>query len=335
MRTPKPFYLLLSLLLAASLFAAPLFAQEIARVGYSERGKAGYYTDNRGGTNTRSGEKYDMNEMEAAHKYIAFNSLVKVVNLANNKEIVVRINDRPYTDEHIIELTKAAADKLGLVGSEAEVRIEIIALGVPRSAKDVVASAVRQQAYYEDDKPKTRHYYDNEDVPEQPAEAAPHSEAPAPEAKKAEAEKKIEGKEKIKDKDKAREKEKSSNTNKLAAKVAKAEKVQTAAPAAAKTAPKKEAFGQEGTYTLKGIAVAPKGFGLQAGVFGSLNNALDEVKQLEAAKAGKVYVQVGEENGKKNYRVLIGAYANKAAADKAAQVLKTKKQMNTMVKKHL
>ncbi|UZR92980.1 septal ring lytic transglycosylase RlpA family protein [Chondrinema litorale] len=104
------------------------FSQAISKIGYTQEGNASYYPDNRNGAYTRSGERYSMYALEGAHQYIAFNSLVKVTNLDNNKEVYVRINDRPYTNSRILDLTLAAAKKLDMVGKPTtKVRIEIIA----------------------------------------------------------------------------------------------------------------------------------------------------------------------------------------------------------------
>jgi rare lipoprotein A len=103
-------------------------SQTISDIGYIEKGKASYYPDNRNNALTRSGERYDMNELAAAHPYIQYNCLLKITNLDNNKEIFVRVNDRPYTTQVKLMLTLEAAKQLGMIGKPfAEVKIEIVA----------------------------------------------------------------------------------------------------------------------------------------------------------------------------------------------------------------
>src|SRR5262249_45112184 len=64
---------------------------------------------------TANGERYNCQKMTAAHKSLPFNSKVVVRNLANNKEVMVRINDRgPYVSGRIIDLSSMAAQELGL-----------------------------------------------------------------------------------------------------------------------------------------------------------------------------------------------------------------------------
>ena len=66
--------------------------------------------------------------MTAAHRTLAFGTKVRVTNLDNGKSVVVRINDRgPHVESRIIDLSGAAAEKLGMVDAgEAAVRIEIV-----------------------------------------------------------------------------------------------------------------------------------------------------------------------------------------------------------------
>lgn len=85
--------------------------------GYEERGLASWYGPKFHGRLTSNGEVYDMEKMTAAHKLLPFGTWVEVVNQANGKKAVVRINDRgPFVDGRIIDLSKAAARKLGVVG---------------------------------------------------------------------------------------------------------------------------------------------------------------------------------------------------------------------------
>ena len=87
--------------------------------GYTTRkGIASYYADFYEGRTTANGEIYRQNKITAAHKTLPFGTKVKVTNLANNKTVVVRINDRgPYIKGRIIDLTKAAAKEIDMIGA--------------------------------------------------------------------------------------------------------------------------------------------------------------------------------------------------------------------------
>jgi len=83
---------------------------------YYEVGIASWYGPGFQGNHTANGEIYDMNGISAAHKTLPFDTIVKVVDLDTGRSIVVRINDRgPFIAGRIIDLSKGAAEKLGIV----------------------------------------------------------------------------------------------------------------------------------------------------------------------------------------------------------------------------
>ncbi len=96
-----------------------------------QTGKASFYADKFEGKPTASGEKYKHSKLSAAHKTLPFGTKVRVTNIANNQFVEVVINDRgPYVDGRIIDLSKAAAEKLGFVNQGlAEVSLEVIDAG--------------------------------------------------------------------------------------------------------------------------------------------------------------------------------------------------------------
>ncbi len=69
-----------------------------------------------------------MHAMTAAHKTLPMNTIVRTTNRSNGKSVVVRINDRgPFVDNRIIDLSKEAARRLGMIGSgTAPVTVEIL-----------------------------------------------------------------------------------------------------------------------------------------------------------------------------------------------------------------
>ncbi len=93
---------------------------------YSEVGYASYYSDKFNGKPTSNGEIFKQKKLTAAHKQIAFGTLVKVTNLSNNKSVIVKINDRgPFIKGRIIDLSKSAAQKIDLLNAGiAKVKIE-------------------------------------------------------------------------------------------------------------------------------------------------------------------------------------------------------------------
>ncbi|WP_455376481.1 septal ring lytic transglycosylase RlpA family protein [Kaarinaea lacus] len=96
---------------------------------FAENGIASWYGTKFHGNLTSSGEPYDMYKMTAAHKSLPLPSYVSVTNLENDKQVIVKVNDRgPFVDGRIIDLSYAAAQKLGVVrNGTAEVSIKVIA----------------------------------------------------------------------------------------------------------------------------------------------------------------------------------------------------------------
>ena len=81
--------------------------------GYISKGMASWYGAKFHGYETANGEVYDMYAMTAAHKTLPLPSYVRVTNLANNRSVVLRVNDRgPFHGNRVIDLSWAAAKKL-------------------------------------------------------------------------------------------------------------------------------------------------------------------------------------------------------------------------------
>ncbi len=93
---------------------------------FTQTGGASWYGKPFHGRKTASGERYDMYQLTAAHRTLPIPSYVKVTNLKNGKEVVVKINDRgPFHGKRVLDLSYAAAQKLDFVGTGvANVKIE-------------------------------------------------------------------------------------------------------------------------------------------------------------------------------------------------------------------
>ena len=84
--------------------------------GFVERGVASWYGPDFHGHNTSSGEPYDMYGMTAAHKTLPIPCYARITNLANGRNVVVRINDRgPFVANRIVDLSYTAAQRLDIV----------------------------------------------------------------------------------------------------------------------------------------------------------------------------------------------------------------------------
>ena len=97
--------------------------------GFTQTGIASWYGDDFHGRKTSNAETYNMYEMTAAHKTLPMHTVLLVKNLENNREIVVRVNDRgPFVRGRIIDLSYTAARKIGIIG-RGTARVHLTALG--------------------------------------------------------------------------------------------------------------------------------------------------------------------------------------------------------------
>lgn len=130
MRNPK-LLLVCCVFLFGSCESASRYTMQDSSFKNSEKvqvGVASFYGIEFHGRPTSSGEVYDMNALTGAHPTLPLGTLVKVTNLANNKSIVVRINDRgPFKKNRIIDVSYEAAKQLGFLNEgTALVKIEVV-----------------------------------------------------------------------------------------------------------------------------------------------------------------------------------------------------------------
>jgi rare lipoprotein A len=96
--------------------------------GFVQRGTASWYGPDFHGKRTSSGETYNMHAMTAAHKTLPLPTMLRVKNLDNGKVAIVKVNDRgPFAHDRILDLSYAAAKKLGVIGP-GTAQVEITAL---------------------------------------------------------------------------------------------------------------------------------------------------------------------------------------------------------------
>ena len=97
-------------------------------VGLVEVGIASWYGPGYDGKRTSSGERFDQDDLTAAHASWQFGTRVRVTYLGTGRSVVVRINDRfPNHKGRVIDLSRAAARQIGLIGpGTGRVRLEIV-----------------------------------------------------------------------------------------------------------------------------------------------------------------------------------------------------------------
>jgi rare lipoprotein A len=154
-------------------------------INYSAVGMASWYGDDFHGRYTANGEIFDMNSISAAHPTLPLPSYARVTNLANNRSIIVRVNDRgPYTGGRLIDLSVKTAQLLGfhgqglarvkveyvgrapLTGSDDRKLIATLREGNPAAAPIQVAAGKLFAPAYFDNRPMTK--YSSAQVPSPP-----------------------------------------------------------------------------------------------------------------------------------------------------------------------
>ncbi|WP_100076865.1 septal ring lytic transglycosylase RlpA family protein [Chryseobacterium camelliae] len=109
----KRFILVIILMISTfSVYSFSKYANETKKTSY-----ASYYNDKFNGRKTASGEIFDNSKLTAANRSLPFGTHIKVTNLNNGKEVIVKINDRgPYSSSRSLDMSKAAFKEIGDTG---------------------------------------------------------------------------------------------------------------------------------------------------------------------------------------------------------------------------
>jgi rare lipoprotein A len=101
------------------------FAKNAAETQVASHGLASFYTE---GTQTASGERFDTNELTAAHRTLPFGTRLRVTNVATGRSVTVRVNDRgPFVPGRDVDVSYSAAETLGMVGRGiAKVKLDVV-----------------------------------------------------------------------------------------------------------------------------------------------------------------------------------------------------------------
>ncbi|BFI67359.1 endolytic peptidoglycan transglycosylase RlpA [Yersinia pseudotuberculosis] len=116
---------------------------------FSQIGLASSYGEEARGNTTATGEIFDPNALTAAHPTLPIPSYVRVTNVSNGRQIVVRVNDRgPYTPGRVIDLSRAAADRLN-ISNNTKVKIDFINVAPDGSLSGpgMVGTTIAKQSY--------------------------------------------------------------------------------------------------------------------------------------------------------------------------------------------
>ncbi len=116
----------------------------VVSVGETADGIASWYGPGFHGKKTSNGETYNQNGLSAAHKTLPMNTILRVTNLNNNRQVTVRVNDRgPFVANRIIDLSKGAASQIDMLQTgTAPVRLEVVGFASNSSDHQIVHSNV-------------------------------------------------------------------------------------------------------------------------------------------------------------------------------------------------
>jgi len=115
--------------------------------GYKQRGIASWYGSKFQGKRTSSGEPYDMHAMTAAHKTLPLPTYVRVTNLKNNRQVILKVNDRgPFHENRIIDLSHTAAVKLGIKATGTGL-VEVEAIETNQTGQTSIVAQNQKQHY--------------------------------------------------------------------------------------------------------------------------------------------------------------------------------------------
>lgn len=255
--------------------------------GGAELGIASYYSDSFHGNETAHGEIYDKNKLTAAHKIHPNGTKLRVTRLDNNKSVVVTVNDRgPYISGRAVDLSKAAAERLGIVDDGvAEVKIEVVGQS---SVTETSASAEKST------KPVRK------TVPDSYEEPRPK---------------------RITDTGSSSTKISSNSTSK--AKPATKSKASTSSATTARrptsTAAKARLVGKEfeqyGIYKIN-IAYPEKGnYGVQVASLTNHENVFRQVADLQEKSFDDILVNIEKGKDKPVYKIILGPFDSEASAE--------------------
>ncbi len=285
-----------------------------------ELGVATPYSDSFQGRKTASGQPYDKNKLTGAHKTLPFGTQIRVTRLDNKKSVTVRINDRgPYISGRVVEISRKAAERLDLLEvGQADVKIEVTRPG--SDFDEAVASKEPPMTVVKSSKPKTV----TSKVNKSPTPPAYDTKTTTRKSTK---------KSDLKLTEKAPPKKAKAPTP---TKKAAPAKVQKAAPVQAVVEEAKLVTGKEytqrGLYQIELRKPKAEGFGVQVAAVTSYESMMKQVAVYQGKWFKKVMVGIeAGADGKDIYKIILGNFEERKAADNYKKQLKKKKKISGFV----
>lgn len=284
----------------ASIFVFNLFLSISLIAQQEEVGIASYYSDKFHGKPTASGDLYNKNDMTGAHKTLPFGTIVRVTRMDNGKSVRVKITDRgPFISGRVIEISRAAAENIGLVESGvAEVRLDIVRELKEPEVVDIPKKETRP-APAETETPKAQET--PKEVKPKPAETVAKS-----------------GEEK-KPATKAVEQPVIKETPKtvVATKETAADRM---------TLVRGNEYEPFGLYSVQLKKPERKGYGVQVASLGNIDNAFRKIAELQGQWFDNILMNMEKgADGSKVYKIILGPFDDQESANAYNNSLKKKK----------
>ena len=282
-------------------------------------GQASYYSDAYHGKKTASGQKYDKNKMTAAHNDYPFGSTIKVTHLENKKSVTVKVIDRgPYIKGRIVDLSRAAAQQIGLINDGvAEVKVELV-----RGGKSSSLAAKGNKTPSEYSTVPERKSADNrkkveENIKKKNAVASTNARGATPKTSTA-------AKKTTPQTDPKKE-------------VAKKEEKKTEVAATTDTEPAKlplltsKGMQETGLYQISLLQPKKIGYGVQVASFNDYENVVKKVADLQSKFFQNIIIKTENADGANVYKIILGQYETREQANSYKKNLKRKKKVSGFV----
>lgn len=281
-----------------------------------EYGTASYYSDDFDGMETAYGVRYDKNQLTAAHKRHPYGTMLKVTRIDNNKSVIVKVIDKgPWIKGRIVDLSRKAAEELGLIADGvADVRVELADGSTPVSE---VASNSNNSV---NTSPKTANTNPN-----------PNSDNNAVASTKTTPKSYEASEEDLTPKGGTAITEKTSTTKSTtAADLDVSKKVDIKPDGNAKVV--RQNFNNSGLYKIVLMQPEKKGFGVQVSALGNYESVMRKVADLQAKWFDNILVFAGKDkSGKSIYKVMLGPFDSVSSADAYGKNISSKFNIKNFV----
>lgn len=275
------------------LMAFTLHAQEF--------GLASYYDDAFQGRKTAYGETYDKNKYTAAHKKHPKGTQLRVTRLDSKQTVVVTVNDKgPYIKGRVVDLSRVAAEKLGLIQDGiAEVKVEVV--GESASSDRI---ATKPQTYDNTSTSRIETEDDDDEEEDEPQLASKSSRTANTSSSS------------------------SSSKPKVTAKSGSSTSKKSSSTSASKARLVGKDYTQYGLYKIVLERPTSKGFGVQVASLTNYENVLRQVADLQAKWFENILISVERGSDAPVYKIILGPFDDESSADNYKKSLKKKHKID-------